>query len=116
MSGRWTSANSGPDYRAGDDSPVTITEFLNARLGEDEAAANAVLGWTAAYSSEDKDFAERFGPARVLREVAAKRAILDAYLNAGEGSIVRDVLGFAVGTLASAWSDHADYRAQEWGS
>jgi hypothetical protein len=55
----------------------------------------------------------RHDPARVLREVEAKRAIVDAYENSTEGSIVWDVLGFAATTLAAIWRDHPDYR-QEW--
>jgi hypothetical protein len=55
-------------------------------------------------------------PARVLREVAAKREILAAYIKI-EADGFRDngwiVLRFAVETLAAVDSDHADYRS-EW--
>ena len=49
----------------------------------------------------------RHDPARVLREVAAKRAILDA--------VGYDDREDVAGHLAAVWSDHPDYR-QEWAS
>ena len=64
----------------------------------------------------------RHDPARVLREVAAKRAIVARYgepfagLGLGEQlqlSQERQGLWFAVRELAAIWSDHPDYRA-EW--
>jgi len=49
----------------------------------------------------------RHDPARVLREVAAKRAILDA--------VGYDDREDVAGHLAAVYSDHPDYR-QEWAS
>lgn len=56
---------------------MNIAEFITARLAEDEAAAEAAEG-TCHFdgSSEDADHYERHDPARVLREITAKRAIL----------------------------------------
>jgi Family of unknown function (DUF6221) len=72
-------------------------------------------------------FIARHDPARVLREVEAKRAILKAYEwvaahKADGGGIERDYnfrsgqvisLETAIRFLAAVWSDHPDYR-QEW--
>jgi hypothetical protein len=134
---------------------VEIGEFVKARLDEDEAAAKAVapLGHVydmggarldeafshgrVRYASEDgrswlepdrsagRHFA-RHDPARVLREVEAKRAILERH------SPIKDLLpktswcvqctddrnGYLwpcadVRVLAAVYSDHPDYRA-EW--
>lgn len=114
--------------------PVTIMEFLTARLDEDEAIATAALGnrWHAqgnvelrteageephwAVIANGPHYAQdwhghdlrptyrhlaRHDPAHVLRDIAAKRALLDW--------IPRDVEY----PLASVYSDHPDYR-EEW--
>ena len=138
---------------AGDD----LTAFIQARLSEDEAAAEAATPgpWKAeTYIDENEpvgveylvsapaeahivagaglghDQAEaetihiaRHDPARVLRDVTAKRAILAEYLNAaaeaerfpqGAAVAVRDaMLLFAIYPLAAVWADHLDYR-DEW--
>ena len=52
----------------------------------------------------------RHDPARVLREVAAKRAIIAQWEHSPVGS---PVLTNALYQLAAVWSDHPDYR-QEW--
>jgi len=74
-----------------------LVAFLRARLDEDEATARAAspgLGWARGFiqgADEDIDIAAdeahivRHHPARVLREVEAKRAILE--LHKGEPSI-----------------------------
>jgi hypothetical protein len=120
-----------------------LIAFLAARLDEDEAAAKAVQdnsepwpgqweadgnyalrthnGWVLAGAvTPGGEFRPgvlahlaRYDPARVLREVGAKRAILAAYQDSAEGSIVRDVLGFAVITYAAIWDSHPGYR-QDW--
>jgi len=114
---------------------VDLTGFLTARLNEDEAAANDVYGfWRpdgarrivddsyAAVLIKDVDertraFILRHDPARVLREVEAKRAILARYVapwphNLGESlqlSQERMGLLYAVEHLAAVYSDHPDY-------
>lgn len=127
---------------------MTITEFLQARLDEDEQAAHkaspgpwhpelegeevvAVDGVTVAdgfaLSGEQLratvSHIARHDPARVLRDVEAKRAIIahneklheyaranpreDAYLFAPGASDV------VLKHLASVYSDHSDYQ-EDW--
>jgi hypothetical protein len=120
-----------------------LAEFLAARLNEDEAAAKAAGGdpWhgdthsglyhedvrsqpgpfaTGAYevfTGGEEAHILRHDPARVLREVAAKRAILGAYESQRAAQFndpaVVDELRDVVQTLASVHSDHPDYRP-EW--
>ena len=143
---------------------MTVTEFLNARLDEDEAAGKACgdcdgyLTWfdsrvlasgdhtirtqpgnrTVARIRRDDvegDFGHllnpdavavhiaRHDPARTLREVAAKRAIITRYAavlqsfnDRGNGlwpDVSRREKSHAYATLcdlAAIWSDHPDYR------
>ena len=148
---------------------MDITEFLKARLDEDEAAAAAAsdgpwvpwrgrpglglrhleygvmlpgqgagsLAAIAAASRADAEHIARHDPARVLREVEAKRAILAEHRSLGgmfpncsacarwapgsyhgveeeweEPPDDMSRVGFSCRTvrlLAAAWSDHADY-------
>jgi hypothetical protein len=135
-----------------------LIAFVKARLEEDEATAKEAcagpwhtdrsvlpgLGgaWTVDaldggpvfinFAATDDDVAHvaRHDPARVLREVAAKRAIVDDYRRARDASqnatgAELDTPGYAavsgawaalkvcVTLLAAAWPDHPDYR-QEW--
>ena len=78
---------------------MTLTEFLLARIAEDEAAARrvAVVG-----SCEPG-----YRPARVLAECEAKRRIVKT----AEGGLTSS--SAAVQFLAAVYSDHPDYRA-EW--
>ena len=126
--------------------------FVKARLDEDEATANANSGarpgltiglgdteehgpnWPdyQTYDSDDltaaNQYLDRFRPLRMLREVAAKRAIVaecesfretaammrDTMTGVGPGVKAGcDVLGDAVQMLAAAWVDHPEYRS-EW--
>lgn len=87
-----------------------MTEFLLARLAEDEASAKVgAFGWD---------------PRRALAEVEAKRRIVEMHGNGGhqctDGSEYgggwygeNDIPCPALAVLASVYSDHADYR-QEW--
>jgi hypothetical protein len=126
-----------------------LVAFLTARLDGDEAAAKAALSdapapWRADGhwvldsaecgfmvdeinpSGETPAHVARHDPARVLREVEAKRALMTgtaSWLDAAEddswhergvgdqppyeGSVL------LLKTLAAVWSDHPDYR-QEW--
>jgi Family of unknown function (DUF6221) len=123
-----------------------IAAFLNARLREDEAAAKAAAPgpWhgheagslravlPAKGIGPDTAVVEhiaRHDPARVLREVAAKRAILEFYveppdgLPAGDSEVISgvaeagssrpprlfSVIELIVLDLAAVWNDHADY-------
>jgi hypothetical protein len=147
---------------------VDITEFVRARLDEDEAAAKAwqsppwredATNWRVVGQREPRydngrsetltvidvsgravDFAEaiqvrwdsngeraehiaRHDPARVLREVAAKRAIVAQHvaipMRGIEASSCRECRSTwpcsTVRHFAAVWSDHPDYRA-EWKS
>ena len=128
-----------------------LVAFLNARLHEDEAAARAAApgqwrshqagGWRAVLlgkglgpDAADVEHIARHDPARVLREVAAKRAILEFYLEppdglpAGNAEVISGaedgsgraprpltVIEAIVLDLAGVWSDHPDYDPA-WGS
>ena len=114
-----------------------LIEFLSARLDEDEAAANAAEAaqrqpwqdseWMEKHPADLAHYA-RHDPARVLREVAAKRAILEYYveppngvrtgnaevISSAEGGSGRNprvltVIEAIVLDLAAVWSDHPDY-------
>ena len=138
---------------------MTIVEFLNARLDEDEETALASIsgvperaewfyeeweprrpGSGDVIAPNDRDHSgyperitcnpegvgvgigdgphiARHDPARVLREVESKRAIL-AQLSEVDVVMTHDVgghnaIGRAVRHLAAVYSDHPDYR-QEW--
>lgn len=91
---------------------MTITEFLEARIAEDEAQAEACrkLGW---------GIAEKYGITaisfeRVLAECAAKRAIL---ANVPRNSDFYDARAYTsahtIYALAAIYADHPDYQ-QEW--
>lgn len=133
---------------------TTIIEFLNARLDEDEAAAQAVTaagghgGWEALPLAEldgrralawgsfifavmdpvpegraCAEHAARHDPARVLREIAAKRSIIEICVGQGyveDGPVPwsaappeAPVTWFTLAELAAVYADHSDYR-QEW--
>ena len=99
-----------------------LVAFLAARLDEDEAAARAAEPFYEdrdlvsemvhiGFDAEVPQHAERHDPARVLREIAAKRAIL-----AEMSASWRQSWTAAFTTLyaiAAVWSDHPGYR-QEW--
>lgn len=139
---------------------MKIEDFLNARLDEDEDAAQDAAGWDLSGSVRDAglwcrdgvnsvidssrrrvvhgdgqapqdahaEHIARHDPARVLREVAAKRAIIEAAdeatgldisvdidrgvgrRNMDEDPYVGDLI---LRALAVVYSDHPDYRI-EW--
>ena len=95
-------------------SAMTITEFLLARIAADEASAKAVLAiyepdeWGSPLAGGNHFPAEvtlwdRFDPARVLAECAAKRVLL------GNANYI------AINALAAVYADHPDYK-QKWGT
>jgi len=109
-------------------STLTITEFLEARIAEDEALATSAIR-----DAEDRDLATwevdaleiggslpgpqmtaRFSPARVLAECAAKRAMVDLYRNGVMGEICDgEKWTNPLAPLAAVYADHEDYRT-EW--
>jgi predicted NAD-dependent protein-ADP-ribosyltransferase YbiA (DUF1768 family) len=81
-----------------------LTEFLLARIAEDEAAVGRHLADASRTGWGDY-------PVRVLRECEAKREIIRAFrLNDEHGSTG---LGTAIRLLAAVYAGHADYR-DEW--
>ena len=145
-----------PALQPGNEQGVTmddLTAFITARLDEDEAAAKACNGpfpWKAADDEDDswivKDAAgealiydegtpsldeakhiARHDPARVIREVTAKRAVLAWYADSVDASkLFKEKLGTGTHMAAAAesylnvmrgyaavWPDHPDYK-QEW--
>lgn len=108
-----------------------IVEFIKARLDEDEAIADAavrfdygVTNWCDEGDHVNRHIA-RHDPARVLREVAAKRALLDAHCtdpkyggteclgchaNFQEEYWTQDINKCpTLRAIASVYSDHQDY-------
>lgn len=115
---------------------MTIIEFLEARLAEDEAMARAATGtvgetWEEDYYrvtgvgpvGYDMDAAAiphvaRHDPARVLREVEAKRALILEFVGKSCYSCSSERGGDDIGDrvawlLASPYSDHPDFDT-EW--
>jgi hypothetical protein len=102
-----------------------IIGFLNARYDEEAREARALDHghWNAVAESGARDqttenFLLRHDPARVLREIAAKRALVEQwadryddnpYSASHEIADARDVLH----TLASVYTNHPDYQ-QKW--
>ena len=106
---------------------MTLTEFLTARLDEDEARATAAAlrrreGPDATSSSE---LDRAFTPARLQAEVEAKRQLvhlayeatgldmdkdLDRDVDAREVSGIEIVGERMLRALALPYADHADYR------
>ncbi len=100
-----------------------LVAFLIARLDEDEAAANEVhLARKCGCIDHDGEFSADpvycscEGPALVLREVEAKRKILDIHdmrhdpCDAHDASL-RSIPCDTLFALASVYSDHPDYWA-----
>jgi hypothetical protein len=111
---------------------MTITEFLEARITEDEYAAGLTYATCFVGRIEGNgslyDLAQRMNPARALAECKAKRAILERAIEIhdmidgewGGGHEVSkegwqdDNPGTeVVQALAAVYADHSEYR-QEW--
>ncbi|BDQ19744.1 DUF6221 family protein [Rhodococcus qingshengii] len=129
-----------------------IVEFLEARIAEDEAVARGVASdgeWTSGstygmfvsiearswtvvsgeWERRDANHIARHDPARVLREVAAKRAVITQSREAneyyahmsGNGRIASMAAGNVnacaamLKALASVYDDHPDF-SEEWRS
>lgn len=97
---------------------MTLTDFLLARITEDEAAARAATTGTLASSlsvweAEDRPgvFELLIDPTRVLTECEAKQGIVDAWIGGvlGSGTGPFHVLRL----LALPYADHPDYDP-EW--
>lgn len=115
---------------------MTVVEFLEARLAEDELTANLAIDgspeWHVLYTYRDvRDgdghyvvFADsryptagqaahiaRHSPARILRQCEATRAIIAEYLrlDALDDLPGRNATQDALNHLAANYSDHADF-------
>jgi len=93
-----------PDAAVEENRPMTITEFLKARIAEDEERAQRVRRYGL---DGGGGF---FGAGRVLGECAAKRAIIETQ---SVPKIVAVPNPFILRALATVYADHPDYR-QEW--
>jgi hypothetical protein len=87
-------------------STPSITEFLEARIADDEGLA------TEALPGEPSVWGARgwYDPARVLAECAAKRAIIETQPVSKIAALPNP---FILRALAAVYSGHPDYR-QEW--
>lgn len=113
---------------------MTLTEFLLARIAEDEAAAREQTATTqsgiALEWERDVDYGERYltiDPARVLAECEAKRRIMEALIDAEAAVATYDTddpnnppsywqewgnlhaLRLAAELLALPYADHPDF-------
>ena len=123
---------------------LSIVDFLNARLAEDQTAAEAATpgpwnddggcissahyqitdygaytkangepeDWEEQQQRADSAFIARHDPARVIREVAAKRAIIEA-VSGLSGQWHDDIEYKVLTSMAEAWRDHPDHPG-EW--
>lgn len=115
---------------------MTIVDFLNARLDEEQAAARAAAPgpWRAdggsakvfdgagtpvaeaGDSPATADHIARHDPERVLREVALRRRIVrevEEYTRFSRDRLAGDMAAQVLGALAGAYSGHPDHRP-EW--
>lgn len=108
-----------------------LVQFLSDRLNDDEQTARAAGdGWygyepeqqIAFVPPEDSRHIARHDPARVLRDIEAKRQLLDRYAEVASNDIDEPYeyaygwangLGAAVRLLALPYADHPDYR-DDW--
>ena len=97
---------------------TTITEFISARLADDEQTAQARidtprLDWVEVrlsngqYAKQSWPVEVGRDPARALLEVKAWRGVID-YLDP-DGQYDREIFA----DIAAIWNTHADYQA-EW--
>lgn len=98
-----------------DNGRVTITDFLLARIAEDEDAARQEdedYADTALLPTYDSDHQARWNTARVLSECAAKREIIRWWVDGLIGYVrVDDELTNPLLPLAAAYKDHPDYQS-----
>jgi hypothetical protein len=112
---------------------MNITDFLLARIAEDERRASS--GWSSLRDTrwESDNYGRNFlTPSAVLAECAAKRGIIDQHeegagwykgycvtcadwdaAQLGEGPPGISFPCSTVGAVAAVYADHPDYR-QEW--
>ncbi|MFE3449635.1 DUF6221 family protein [Nonomuraea sp. NPDC059194] len=101
-----------------------LIAFLRARLDEDETLAQAAIsalgaadgnpGWpdyetfrTPALDTAE-EYLERFQPARVLREVEAKRRLVELHLPEPLSETDRQLFGFTLKCAGESWVCYGD--------
>jgi hypothetical protein len=90
---------------------MTITEFLEARIAEDESRANAWQSRLDDLTIPAYMIGGTLNPSSLLAECAAKRAIVAQVSDVKWGGYaVRDVI---LGHLSAVYADHPDYQP-EW--
>lgn len=106
-------------------STLTLTDFLLARIAEDEAAAEKA----GSFTPWDRDFQnDNYGhltvqPSRVLATCKAHRAIVGLHSSGApmcswthdSNDLHDDYICPTIRALASIYADHPDYRS-EWAS
>jgi hypothetical protein len=106
---------------------MTLTEFLLARIAEDEAAAERGRSHNGGGTFANDNYGYLLvQPARVLAECAAKRQAIEAawgdqvqiegewgHCQGREEMSVKDDNPAVVEHLAAVYADHPDYR-EEW--
>jgi hypothetical protein len=85
---------------------LTVTEFVLARIAEDEADADGI----DRYRIYDD---ARWNPARVLAQCAAMRKIVERCAQVDYAMPSTHLAHGLIAELASIWADHPDFR-QEW--
>jgi hypothetical protein len=108
---------SAPPSRCADLDP--LVRFLLARLDDDETAARGHMrgGGILPFESigQAADHGARHGPLRVLREVAAKRSMVQMWLSRSRterdrtGAGRPDVAAAMVVAMAAVYAEHADF-------
>jgi len=102
---------------------MNLTEFLTARIEDDEAIARAFVEFRSrvdCFTPEATDFVERFDPARVLAECEAKRRIIGRwhetarpYSDSRQQEIHETLDEEVLPLLALPYADRPGYR-DEW--
>ena len=87
---------------------MTLTEFLLARIAEDEEEARQAFAYRGSGTMYPKGHA--CDPGRVLADCEARRRIVEK-VEANTGVTVED--DWPLNFLALPYADHPDYR-QEW--
>ena len=130
-SGAWLVPEPSADPRMTTDT-LTITDFILARVAEDEAVAEQVSNWDShlaheldGFSANAQRFARHVTPARILAQCKATRAVVESH----DGGYIKNVgplthecdgsydsiVCETLTALAAVYVGHEDYRA-EWSS
>lgn len=91
---------------------MTISEFLHARIAEDEAAVDRGRRHNASTTYANDDYGCLLvDPARVLAECEAKRRIIeDVGSGINDGGAEGWAADMALTILATVYSDHPDFN------